>query len=198
MPWVDKTLILAMILTAGFIMWSFNWKAKPKETELYPFLWFCSIFFFLRGLFKLQAEVFLFLFISLYLFIVFRLIVLSKEEDKTWPFAYFAGWLVPGAGHFVLGKKIKAVLLFSIVLVVFLVGFTLTGLKPIAWEDNPFYYLGRFGSGIFYLIAEVVASGKADPVDGMHMSIFEAGLLYCCVAGILNLVICINIFTARK
>jgi hypothetical protein len=192
----DKILILSMILSAGFVFWTARWKSRPAEVEVYPFIWFFGIAFFFRG--RIQAEVMLMIILAAYIFISTRIALLSGDEDKKNLWAYFLGWLVPGWGYYSIGKKGKAIFFFCSILLISLIGLTLTGFKSVGWEDNPFYYLGRYGCGIMYAFFETLGAAKAEPVSGISLGIYEAGLLYCCLAGILNLTICFSVLSPKK
>ncbi len=197
MAWEDKTLILAMILSAGFAFWPGQWKSKPVEAEFYPFVWISGILFFFRTSFGL-SDATVFIIIGTYFFISLRVLLICKDEDKKSLVAYFLGWLIPGCGYLFIGKKDKAIFFFCAILVVLVIGLLLTSFKPVGWEDNPFYYLGRFGCGVLYLLFEVMSPLKAEPVAGLSLALFDTGLLYCCLAGILNLTISLSVLTPKQ
>ena len=55
-------------------------------------------------------------------------------------------WLVPGAGHFYLGKRVKGTLFLAIVVVTFFTGLGLKGRVYIATPDQPLSYLATFAN----------------------------------------------------
>ena len=103
------------------------------------------------------------------------------------------GWLIPGSGYWVIGKRLKAVLLFSFIMFLFIGGILLADLRDIRFNDNPYYYVGRFGSGLIWLVFSFFL--KLSPAGIMPVQYFDIGHLYICVAGSLNLVILINMIT---
>ena len=46
---------------------------------------------------------------------------------KTWPVVVLAGWVVPGAGHLLLRRPGRAILLFVSVMVMFVLGLMMRG-----------------------------------------------------------------------
>jgi len=53
-------------------------------------------------------------------------------------------WVVPGAGHFYLGRRRRAVAFFCIVVVTFLLGLALNGRAYLADPEHPLTYLATF------------------------------------------------------
>lgn len=106
--------------------------------------------------------------------------------------AAIACWAVPGSGYFILGKKYKALLLLCSVVFLAVAGTMLADFREVRFLDNPYYYLGRFGSGFMWL-ATVLFLGEA-PRGIVPDQYFDFGHLYLCVAGVLNLVIVLSVF----
>jgi TM2 domain-containing membrane protein YozV len=50
-------------------------------------------------------------------------------------------WVLPGAGHLYLGKRVKAVIFFAVVTVTFLLGLAMDGRVYLAASDQPLSYL---------------------------------------------------------
>jgi hypothetical protein len=106
--------------------------------------------------------------------------------------AAIACWAVPGSGYFILGKKYKALLLLCSVVFLAVAGIMLADFRDVRFLDNPYYYLGRFGSGFMWLAA-ILFLGEA-PRGIVPDQYFDFGHLYLCVAGVLNLVIALSVF----
>lgn len=111
--------------------------------------------------------------------------------------AFLAAWLVPGAGHALLGKWKKGLFFFSVLGFTALFGFWITGFRPVSWDDNPFYYVGQYGSGLMMLLSKLISKEKAFPRPDLPLSWFDPGLLYVCVAGLLNAVVAMNVLEIR-
>lgn len=107
--------------------------------------------------------------------------------------AALLAWLVPGLGHFFLGKYIKALFFFGILTATYIAGLWMSGFRTVSWTDNPFYYVGHLGSGITLLLGTLLSFEKAAPLQD-KVSWFDPGLLYVCVVGMLNVLITLSIF----
>ncbi|MBI5779369.1 MAG: hypothetical protein HZA49_07925 [Planctomycetes bacterium] len=115
------------------------------------------------------------------------------------PLVLLAGWILPGFAHWFYGKRYKALVFFGIVLTCSAIGVIIADFRFVRFADNPFYYVGQFGSGLTLMLKTLLTSEA--PRGIVSMSYFEVGLLYICVGGILNLVILLNLCSqllARK
>lgn len=115
-----------------------------------------------------------------------------RKGERIKGVAFFVGWLVPGAGHIVLGKWKKGLFFFGLLGATYLFGMWIAGFRPVSFDDNPFYFVGQYGSGVTLLIAKLRGAEKAIVGDRFHPSWFDPGLLYVCVVGLLNLVVMLN------
>ena|SRR6185295_2621409 len=107
--------------------------------------------------------------------------------------AFLAAWLVPGAGHALLGKWKKGLFFFALLGATYVFGMWIAGFRPVSFDDNPFYFFGQYGSGVSFLVAKLRGAEKAIVRPEIHPSWFDPGLLYVCVVGLLNLVVMLNI-----
>jgi len=123
--------------------------------------------------------------------------VFMKKGERIKGVAFLVGWLVPGAGHVLLGQWKKGLFFFGILGVTYLFGMWIAGFRPVAFDDNPFYYVGQYGSGATLLIAKLRGAEKAVVGPSLHPSWFDPGLLYVCVVGLLNLVVMLSLLDAR-
>ena len=115
-----------------------------------------------------------------------------RKGERIKGVAFFVAWLVPGAGHFLLGKWKKGLFFLLLLGATYLFGMWIAGFRPVSYDDNPFYFVGQYGSGITLLIAKLRGAEKAVVGTKFHPSWFDPGLLYVCVVGLLNLVIMLN------
>lgn len=113
--------------------------------------------------------------------------------------AFFLGWTIPGAGHFLLGRRGKGVFFFLTLSATYAFGLWVCGFRTVGFDDNPFYYVGQYGSLLTMAFSHWFGAEKAFPLpdDPLRFSWFDAGLLYVCVAGLLNLVVTLNVFEIR-
>ena len=111
-----------------------------------------------------------------------------------------AGWLVPGAGHLLLGKWIRASLIFVSILGMYLTGLSLAGkiylLNPSDILDM-LGFVGELGTGLPYVLARIFGWGAASSVN----TLADYGKAFLIVAGLLNLVAAVDahsLATGRK
>ena len=98
--------------------------------------------------------------------------------------AVFLAWLIPGAGHWYLGRRFQAVLFFSVLLCAFSAGFSMGELRIVTSRDHPYYFLGQIFLGLPTLVASWVTSGM-EPF-GAEIPGLDMGFLYTTCAGLLN------------
>jgi hypothetical protein len=105
--------------------------------------------------------------------------------------ALVAGWLVPGAGHLLLGKWIRATLLMVSVLGMFAIGIALQGkiYNPNVGEPlDMLGFAGDLGSGILYGLARLLGWGQAPVL----VAVADYGTKFIVVAGLLNIVAAVD------
>lgn len=124
------------------------------------------------------------------------LIVFLPKGERLKGIAFFVGWLVPGAGHLLVGKWKKGLFFFAILGATYLFGMWIAGFRTVTFDDNPFYFVGQYGSGATLLIAKLRGAEKAIIRPGLDPSWFDPGLLYVCVVGLLNLVVMLSLLDA--
>jgi hypothetical protein len=110
-----------------------------------------------------------------------------------------AGWLVPGAGHFVLGKWWRGALLAASVLGMFATGLAMHG--EIGSEVHNILDIlglaGGLGSGLLYMVARAAGWGAAQA----QVTTADWGTRFIWVAGLLNVIAAVdahNLRTGRK
>ncbi len=131
-------------------------------------------------------------------FVVVVVTVSAKKSERIRGLAVLLAWLVPGAGHVLLGRWRKGLFFFSILSATYVFGLWIVGFKAISWDDNPFYYVGQWGSGATFAAAQLLSLQKPYPREGIPPSWFDPGLLYVCVVGLLNLVVVINVLEVKR
>jgi hypothetical protein len=110
-----------------------------------------------------------------------------------------AGWLVPGAGHFLVGKWGRGALLAASILGMFLLGLAMQGkLYANAHEILEFLGLaGDLGNGLLYIISRAAGWGA----DSIQVTTADWGSRFIVVAGLLNVIAAVdahNLRTGRK
>jgi len=110
-----------------------------------------------------------------------------------------AGWLVPGAGHFLLHKWMRGALLAFSILGMFLLGLAMQGrLYSNAHEILEFLCLaGDLGNGLLYVLGRALGLGA----DSAQVTTADWGTRFIVVAGLLNVIAAVdahNLRTGRK
>ena len=107
-------------------------------------------------------------------------------------------WIFPGAGHWFLGRRGKAMLFGGIVLGLFLIGLGLSAGHGVSQTREPQYFFAEAGLLAPALIADVLDRNlEFDRVP----ETYHLGLLYATIAGLLNIVVAMDAFgiaLARK
>jgi len=130
--------------------------------------------------------------------IIFLLVsLLMRKGERIKGIAFFVAWLLPGGGHFLLGKWKKGLFFFLLLAATYAFGMCIAGWRPVSFDDNPFYYVGQYGSGATLLLAKLRGAEKAILRPEIHPSWFDPGLLYVCVVGLLNIVVMLNILDVK-
>ncbi|MBN2457010.1 MAG: hypothetical protein JXB29_10845 [Sedimentisphaerales bacterium] len=100
-----------------------------------------------------------------------------------------SGWLVPGAGYFVLNEQKKAIIIFATITLIFLTGLyvgSIGVINPV--KEWPWYLAQILNSPIVAALGHLTTSGDY-PVYGRPN---EIGQIYTSIAGLLNLLCIIN------
>jgi TM2 domain-containing membrane protein YozV len=110
-----------------------------------------------------------------------------------------AGWLVPGAGHFLLRKWGRGALLAASILGMFILGLAMQGnIYSSAHEVLAFLGLiGDLGNGLLYFLSRAIGLG-GEPVQ---VTTADWGTRFIVVAGLLNVIAAVdahNLRTGRK
>jgi hypothetical protein len=126
----------------------------------------------------------------------------DKKNDAGGGFVYLpliAGWLVPGAGHFLLRKWGRGALLSASILGMFLIGIAMQG-KLYAGAHDILEVLGLagdLGSGLLYVVSRAAGWGA----DQVTITTGDYGTRFIVVAGLLNIIAAVdahNLRTGRK
>lgn len=106
-------------------------------------------------------------------------------------------WLVPGAGHLMLGRRQKALVFFVALIAMFAIGLALEGRLPAFDFSDPLVGLAavaNLGMGIPYLLARFVLDLGHGTVTAAS---YEYGNTFLIVAGLLNLLVAIDAYDVR-
>ena len=110
-----------------------------------------------------------------------------------------AGWLVPGAGHFVLRKWGRGILLALAILSMFSLGIAMEGKVYTSASDilDILGFVGDLGNGLLYIASRVLGLGA----NAVQVTTADYGTRFIVVAGLLNVIAAVdahNMRTGRK
>jgi len=110
-----------------------------------------------------------------------------------------AGWLVPGAGHFLQRKWIRGSLLLLSIGGMFVLGLAMQGKLHTSADSilDMLSLAGDLGTGLFYLIGRQLGMGATS----IQVTTADYGTRFIVVAGLLNVIAAVdahNLYTGRK
>jgi hypothetical protein len=116
----------------------------------------------------------------------------AKSGSSSMPaLVFIAGWLIPGAGHLLLGKWVRALLLFLSIVTMFFIGI---GLRGKVYSPNTgdlldiLNFTGDLGTGLLYGLARILDLGQAS----VQVAVADYGTKFIVVAGLLNIVAAVD------
>jgi hypothetical protein len=110
-----------------------------------------------------------------------------------------AGWLVPGAGHFLQRKWYRGALLAASILGMFALGIAMQGKLYANAHDilDLLGLVGDLGNGLIYILCRALGLGA----DSVQVTTADYGTRFIVVAGLLNVIAAVdahNLRTGRK
>jgi len=114
----------------------------------------------------------------------------SVSIARVW-LAVLLTWLVPGAGHFLLGRRGKALLYFSLITSCFLLGLWMSDFRGVSLRNFELHFLAEMFYGGATLLA--LATTQQLILDSYN-ALLDVGVLYCSVAGLLNLCVMVDVY----
>ena len=102
-----------------------------------------------------------------------------------------AGWLIPGAGHFLVGKWVRALLLFAAILTMYLTGLGLSGKIYVPNTGDlldMLGFVGQLGTGLLYVLARFFGWGSTSVINALG----DYGGKFLLVAGLLNIIAAVD------
>ena len=110
-----------------------------------------------------------------------------------------AGWLVPGAGHFLIGKWGRGALLAASIIGMFATGLAMHGRLYSNFHDilEALGMVGDLGNGLLFFIGRATGLGA----DQVQITTQDWGTRFIVVAGLLNVIAAVdahNLRTGRK
>lgn len=113
------------------------------------------------------------------------------EKSSLPLFALLAGWLIPGAGHFLLGKWGRGALLFVAIVGMYAIGLGLAG-KVYQPNTNEMLemlgFVGQLGMGLLYALARFAGWGSTAALTTLN----DYGTKYLVACGLLNFIAAVD------
>lgn len=129
--------------------------------------------------------------------------------------ACLLAWVLPGGGHWFLGRRVKAVVFLSLVLLTFFTGLVMQGRVYLANPEQPLTYLATFanvalgpldliGRRVFYERLIYIFPSESDP--NLYQEIMrlnrakilavthEYGTTFVLAAGLMNILLILDVF----
>jgi hypothetical protein len=113
------------------------------------------------------------------------------EKSNLPALALLLGWLIPGAGHLLLGKWVRALLLFASILGMYVIGLALLGkiYSPNTGDILDILgFAGQLGLGLLFGFAHWFGWGATAAVD----TLADYGTKFLVVGGLLNLIAAVD------
>jgi len=109
----------------------------------------------------------------------------SPAEQALWLLTIaLAAWIIPGAGHYLLREKKRAVILFIVITTLFVTGLYVGSIGTVDWVTGRIWFYAQIlYSPAVGMIANITKHGSY-PVYGRPCDI---GQIYTGIAGMLNL-----------
>jgi len=112
----------------------------------------------------------------------------------------FAGWLIPGAGHFLIRKWGRGALLLISIVAMFAIGLSLQGKVYVPNTSellDILNFAGDLGTGLLYVLARTMDLGASS----VQTAVADYGSKFIVVAGLLNIISAVDahsLATGRK
>ncbi|MDE3202447.1 MAG: hypothetical protein KGN79_16170 [Acidobacteriota bacterium] len=126
----------------------------------------------------------------------------TKANESNQGFVYLpliAGWLVPGAGHFLIGKWGRGAILAASILSMFVLGLAMQGHLYTSAHDilDMLGMAGDLGNGLLYFLGRTIGLGTGQ----VTVTVADYGTRFIVVSGLLNIIAAVdahNLRTGRK
>ena len=110
-------------------------------------------------------------------------------------FQVFLAWLFPGLGHWAQGRKLRGAIVAGLLVGLFVLGCVLCEWTNLSRERHFYYWAGQFLLGLPAMGAELLGFDRpvADAIPYV-----DAGLLFGCVAGLLNVLAMLDVYAQAE
>jgi len=130
----------------------------------------------------------------------------AAVRKKAPPALLIAAWFIPGLGHWVLGKRTRALVFGVVIVSAFVTGVLLNGELGTPRPANPFSWMAAFacaGNGVLYLGRLLWLNGLGGLIEGIPFALqgggnpaaagFAYGNTFLYTAGLMNLLTVLDV-----
>jgi hypothetical protein len=130
----------------------------------------------------------------------------ASPRSRTSPLLLLAAWLVPGLGHFILGKRRRALVFFAVVVCAFVTGVLVDGELGTPRPGEPFSWLATLacvGNGLLYVGRLIWINGGSGALGGLPFGLdgggdpiavgFSYGNTFLYTGGLMNLLLMLDV-----
>jgi hypothetical protein len=113
----------------------------------------------------------------------------SRSAPRPAPLAVlFAAWLVPGAGHFLLGRRLRGALFLVFVVATTAIGVAITSGAAVSPTDHPYALVAELPAGLVALVPAALEWLRAhhEPLSDATIANLDLGMVFCMMAGLWN------------
>ena len=98
----------------------------------------------------------------------------KKQSNPNWLIAAFLAWLLPGAGHFYIGRPVRGAILFITIGLMFWGGMAMGGAMTVDKPYEPWWYYAQMCTGIHGIVGwrqqdkiykQLAEKGKIDQME---------------------------------
>lgn len=125
---------------------------------------------------------------------------MSAKSEIRMAMAGFLSWMLPGAGHLLIGERARGVILIAVIAVTFWTGIAVGGVKnTMNYEQRRLWFMGQICAGSHALVAmgwsqllpdenELIAYGHEE----------EISVVYTAICGMLNILIIFDVLARAE
>lgn len=130
----------------------------------------------------------------------------GAAKKKAPPALILAAWFIPGLGHWILGKRTRALVFGAVIVSAFVTGALLNGELGVPKPGNPFSWMAAFacfGNGVLYLGRLLWLNGLGGLISGIPLALqgggnpaaagFAYGNTFLYTAGLMNLLTVLDV-----
>jgi hypothetical protein len=126
--------------------------------------------------------------------------VVPPDRRGRYLLAVAASWALPGAGHWLLGYRVRGVALCVLILGIFWIGQLAADFRAISREIHPVFFCAQAGSGVSALVCDRVWGDQPPYNEGVDPTVsphHNTGILFTSISGLLNMLLVLFVADPR-